>query len=778
VSSEDSDRRIAIDSARDPPVPTRPSRRPATSAGVGQHSGRRARSLGLVVLLVVAVVPPGTAAATGTGCERGDVTLGTPARQPGDACAPSTPYGPASRRPTSGVAPSSTAAPNATQSSTATRPGSPPNATGPAIRVVYPNPVADDDVGEYVVVYTPSPVVLADGEGRYRVPAGTVALSATPAAARNHTDRPVVATPGLALSNAGERLRLLARSSPSVRESTARGRPGSTDADAGSPTPNDTPRDPARNATVVVAAVEYGDAPEGELFVPGTGWRSPGYDPRPVRRFGPTNATAFVLPDAPGPPVETLRAADDRILLAAYTFTSRRIADALVDAARRGVRVRVLVEGDPVDGLTTREAAILDRLVAAGVDVRALAGPRERYEFHHPKYAVVDDRVLVTTENWKPAGTGGRSSRGWGVRVDSRRVASELATVFEHDADWRSAIHWRTYREGRSFTTAPVANGSYPSRFDPGQVRAREVAVLTAPGNAEAATVDLIDGAGDRVLVEQPGLGGIHQPFVQAVLRAARRGVDVRILLSSAWYAREENRRLVERLEGLAERRGLPLSARLAEPAGRYGKIHAKGLVVDDAVVVGSLNWNNHSARENREVALVLRGEGAADYYARVFEADWRGRRPVPVLLALALLVTVGVALAVLRRRVSFAASEGGPDPVGGIDRRTVGQDGAGDSPRTPGHDRRRGDGTGDRGRAGPNPPPASRPPDESHGTRDRRPHAGDRRDRSRGTDRPGSPRASRTPRRRGVDDRRDDPRRDRGAGRGRVGDERRDERR
>lgn len=145
-----------------------------------------------------------------------------------------------------------------------------------------------------------------------------------------------------------------------------------------------------------------------------------------------------------------------------YTFTSRRVANVLVAAARRGVTVRVLLEREPVGGVSRREAEVLDQLVAAGVEVRLLGGEHARFSYHHAKYAVVDDRALVLTENWKPAGTGGRSSRGWGVRVDSTETAEDLATVFRTDAGWHDADEWETVRRGQTFHSAPPANGTFP----------------------------------------------------------------------------------------------------------------------------------------------------------------------------------------------------------------------------------------------------------------------------------------------------------------------------
>jgi phosphatidylserine/phosphatidylglycerophosphate/cardiolipin synthase-like enzyme len=499
-------------------------------------------------------------------------------------------------------------------------------AADPHVVAVAPNPATDGDAGEHVVVHPAGAtnLTLDDGETQVAVPDATepVALAADPEAARRLTDHRIVAAPGLALSNGGERLRL-------------------------------------RRGNRTVDALGYDSAPEAERYANGS-WRPRGLDPRAVRRHGPTNVTVFTLPDSPGLPLGTLREADDRVLLAGYTLSSPRVVDALVAASRRGVQVRVLLEGGPVGGVTRRQTAALDRLTRAGVGVRLVAGSRSRFAYHHPKYAVVDDRALVLTENWTPGGVGGRDNRGWGVRVADPAVAADLAGLFRGDADARDARPWRTVRADLSSRVRPAAEGSYPGRRDPRSLRPDRVSVLTAPGNAGGAVVSLVDDAERRADLIGPSADP-ESRVVRALVRAARRGVEVRILLGSAWYNEDENRAVVERLNAVAEREGLPLTARLAAPGGRYGSVHAKGLVVDDTAVVGSLNWNDHAADENREVALALHGEAAADYYRRAFAADWRGGESgLPAALVVAALLAVGLTVAVLRRRVSW---RDGSDP-------------------------------------------------------------------------------------------------------------------
>jgi len=525
--------------------------------------------------------------------------------------------------------------------------GTAPPANGSArILALYPNPVADGDRGEYVRLSLPAPGnwSLTDGHTTARIPDGTagrVVVSAAPDAAREHVDAPVVPLAGrLRLANGGDRIRLLRDGRPV--DAVAYGRAGEAevwhrtgDGDAGGRGADGT------NGTA-----------DGE-------WRPYGYEPRTPARTGPATVEPFLLPDAPDAPVEPLRNARERLLVAAYTFESDRLADLLVRAADRGARVGLLVEGGPVGGMSRGSAALLDRVAAAGVEVRVVTGPRARFRFHHAKYAVADDRAVVLTENWKPAGTGGRGSRGWGVTVRSGATADELAAVFAADARPTGTEGWAAFRAGREFVEGGTADGRYPARYPPGEAGGAGVTVLTAPGNAADRVVDRIDGADRRVYAVVPRAAPDGQ-FVRALGRAARRGVTVRLLLSGAWYDRAENRDLAASLNDRAERADLDLAAAVAEPRGRYGKVHAKGVVVDDAAVVGSMNWNAHSAERNRELVVIVDHPATADYFARAFAADWRGGTArLPAGLVGGLAAVLLAAALVARRRLTFAASGG-----------------------------------------------------------------------------------------------------------------------
>ncbi|MDZ5810460.1 phospholipase D-like domain-containing protein [Halorubrum sp. AD140] len=514
-------------------------------------------------------------------------------------------------------------------------------ATEPRILELFPNPTAAENRGEYLVVRLPERGnwSLSDGYYEAEIPSnasGVVALSMDPTNAT-----------------------LLLDDENAVPGSGGVGEPELRALDGYFPLSDSGDRVELRRNGTAVAVVDYDRAPEGHRWrADWNEWRPRGYDPRRATDTENATVTPFVLPDSPGMPVEPLRAADDRLLLAGYTLGSERVADLLVAAADRGVEVRVLVEGSPVGGFSSRSARLLDRVAAAGVEVRVLDGDPERFRFHHAKYAVADDRGVVLTENWQRSGSGGRTNRGWGVVTNgsagdetaSETTADDLAALFRADAAAPDARSWEAFRADAEFHGSGTANGTYPTRFGPPEPTAANVTLLTAPDNADDRIVARIDAADERALAVVPRTGGPDNRIVRALRRAAERGVDVHLLLSGAWYDREENRALAETLSNES------IDVAVSEPRGRYGKVHAKGLVVDDTAVVGSLNWNEGAATENREVLLAVESEPVADFYALAYAADWRGGGVhLPIGLLGGLAVALGAAGLVARREVSFA---------------------------------------------------------------------------------------------------------------------------
>lgn len=76
-----------------------------------------------------------------------------------------------------------------------------------------------------------------------------------------------------------------------------------------------------------------------------------------------------------------------------FTITDNRVADAILEAHRRGIAVRIITDNEKV----TDEGSDIPRLEEAGIPVRV---DRTEYHMHH-KFALFDDSPLLTGSfNW------------------------------------------------------------------------------------------------------------------------------------------------------------------------------------------------------------------------------------------------------------------------------------------------------------------------------------------------------------------------------------------
>ena len=58
--------------------------------------------------------------------------------------------------------------------------------------------------------------------------------------------------------------------------------------------------------------------------------------------------------------------------------------------------------------------------------------------------------------------------------------------------------------------------------------------------------------------------------------------------------------------------------------------VHNKGFVIDGkTVVISSQNFSPSGVYENRDAGLILESEDIAQYFAPIFDADWRVSRPL-----------------------------------------------------------------------------------------------------------------------------------------------------
>jgi len=378
-----------------------------------------------------------------------------------------------------------------------------------------------------------------------------------------------------------------------------------------------------------------------------------------VGEVPPGGVTAFVSPDcAADVLLGLIDTVSSRVRLCTYELSSPSVCSGLLDALGRGVEVRILVDGSPVGGMCEDEVAALSVLATSGASVRVLSGSvDERVVRHfsalHAKYLVLDsDTVVVMSENLVPTGISVDrvfGNRGWGVAVESARLASYLAEVFDDDSrpDRRDVVEWL---EDARYDPAAVATeeeaSAHPAGMLPRLVTTQPSAVTLVLSPDASAVEPFLTGlliSEGSVLVEQFQADLMWRdrwseyatlnPLVDAVLTGARNGSSSRVLLDSTWFNLERNGEVVDALSLVSYAESLDLESRLLDNRSPVAVLHNKGVVVDSHLsVVSSNNWVYASFARNRELAAVVDSVEVASYFTQAFETDWHADSTPPVI--------------------------------------------------------------------------------------------------------------------------------------------------
>jgi phosphatidylserine/phosphatidylglycerophosphate/cardiolipin synthase-like enzyme len=372
--------------------------------------------------------------------------------------------------------------------------------------------------------------------------------------------------------------------------------------------------------------------------------------------------------------VNTIRLAEERIEVEAYTLEHYRLTTELVQKAQQGVTVTILLEGEPAGGMEDQELWACQQLHATGHGTCTFMfnddeeDVYDRYTLLHAKFIIADrERLLLGSQNLTHAGLAGDDrdngtggSRGVVLVTDAPEIVARAVEIFQADCDpvnhsdvtnWAADNAFGYGLPSPSFTPDPGEDWvTYTVQF-PNLVAApgTEFELVTAPEAALRSSDGLLGlvaraGAGDAVYVEQlyeyrqwgDKVGDDPNLRLEAYLSAARRGARVRILLNGGDFgikglSLSRNIEAAAYVNEIARAEELDLSAHLGDPT-QYG-IHNKMVLVDLGAEgkythVGSINGSEMSSKVNRETALQVRSNGLFDTLYAMFDYDWRHRPP------------------------------------------------------------------------------------------------------------------------------------------------------
>jgi cardiolipin synthase A/B len=309
--------------------------------------------------------------------------------------------------------------------------------------------------------------------------------------------------------------------------------------------------------------------------------------------------------------IQAIDDAQSYVLLEMYLVESGvlagRFVEAFIRAAQRGIGVRLVLDGFGSLGFAQADRR---RLIDVGVELRIYNVVQLRKRLHnflrdHRKIMVVDGTVAFVggvglTDEFGVTGPPGWPWRDLVVEIHGPVVA-----------DWSQAFA-RTWKRSGGELTLPV-----PS-LEPLQDGARARVVLSEAwyrSELANAVARRIGSANERAWIMSAYFVPSRR-FRKALRRAARRGVDVRLVVPGPLTDHPLVRQAARRFYGKLLRNGV----RIFEFQPRV--LHAKMSICDDWVSVGSSNLDRWSFKWNLEANQEIENEAFATVAAAVFEKD------------------------------------------------------------------------------------------------------------------------------------------------------------
>lgn len=282
------------------------------------------------------------------------------------------------------------------------------------------------------------------------------------------------------------------------------------------------------------------------------------------------------------PIVNVINAADHQVNVAVYYLGSRSIDAALYRAERRGVRVRVMVDGRPYEIKPWMVKKELRTMAEHHITVKF---PPRRFDgkwvFMHCKYIVTGHQAMIGTANFDHSAF--TKNREYLIVTSDHSVVHALQSVF--NADW-------------SRTPA----GSGPRK------------ILDLSPGATADILQVIDQPGP-IMVETEEMGNDY-----SILNALERKVDnAKVIVPSNESAKD-----IHDLDQLEQHgvkvRYLPVN---------LAYLHAKSVWGNAMSFVGSQNFSPTSLNRNREVGITIVSSQFPELKKQMLE-DWQDATVAP----------------------------------------------------------------------------------------------------------------------------------------------------
>ena len=271
--------------------------------------------------------------------------------------------------------------------------------------------------------------------------------------------------------------------------------------------------------------------------------------------------------------IEYINWARKEIRIALYMFTLPSLMEALLRAKNRGVDVKIILEKNPYNAVSTnREASQFFRKN----NISFYETDSSYFTFMHAKYMIIDDMWIISTGNWTRSTFS--SNRDFFVFWENTIIMQDLKDLFERDL-LDKAWNWHDSR------------------------------ILVWPTNARERILQFVHSSIHEIDIYMPEL--TDTGIIWELQKICSQGKMIHILLDQ----KTENMRKEESIS----HKWCPEIREMKHPS-----LHAKAIIVDkERAFIGSFNFTKNSLENNREIGIFIYWNSIKNI-VNTFQKDWK----------------------------------------------------------------------------------------------------------------------------------------------------------
>ena len=296
-----------------------------------------------------------------------------------------------------------------------------------------------------------------------------------------------------------------------------------------------------------------------------------------------SHRSVIILPeDSIRPFLTAIANARHSLLIKMFIFSDHRLLAGLIEAGKRGVEVKVMLNPSRSNGDVLNDTTRL-RLQQEGIEVRDTS---PTFKVTHEKSMVVDHHTAyIQSLNWVPKHF--EETRDYAIETTHAKEVAEIIDCF--DCDWTR------------------------SEFNPGET----AHLIWCRGNARNRIAHFIDRAKHSLFIQNDRYHDLI--IIERLVRACQRGVKVHVMSPPPHALKKD--KLVEGVGSL----------RLMHDVGikihniQQHILHAKLMLADDEqAIIGSINLTTGSFDERRELAIEVADRHILERLRATVHHDWK----------------------------------------------------------------------------------------------------------------------------------------------------------